>query len=120
MTADVVSGQSVFVLDKDQNLEDVHTRCLPPSRLVIYTSRRTRHAGRKQAPSVHPCVRLTGSGGQLKIRYIQMYVMIIQRSDRFRRKPAEFLSCLQCAAFCAGRVLFSEPEGRLRSSGHGI
>ena len=39
MTADVVSGQSVFVLDKDQNLEDVHTRCLPPSRLVIYTSR---------------------------------------------------------------------------------
>ena len=71
MTADVVSGQSVFVLDKDQNLEDVHTRCLPPSRLVIYTSRRTRHAGRKQAPSVHPCVRLTGSGGQLKIRYIR-------------------------------------------------
>ena len=51
MTADVVSGQSVFVLDKDQNLEDVHTRCLPPSRLVIYTSRRTRHAGPKQAPT---------------------------------------------------------------------
>jgi hypothetical protein len=50
MTADVGVGNACSS-DKDKNLEDVHRRCLPPSRLV-YTSRRTRHAGPKQAPSV--------------------------------------------------------------------